>query len=192
VPKPIAIVLNGASSSGKTSIARAIQRSSAKPVLHASLDVFTDMFDWPSVIGDAVRKECHEVGVANFHVALRILAAGPFPIVVDHVFERRSWFDECLGALNENHVCYVGIRCPVEVIEKRELDRGDRRIGMGRWQADRVHEGMRYDLELDTSILSPSQCAQKILGAVGLDLMADLQSADPTPLTSADQFNVKR
>jgi chloramphenicol 3-O phosphotransferase len=180
MPKPVAVVLNGPSSAGKTSIARAIQRSSTTPALHASLDAFTDMFDWKSVNGDATRKECHQVGVSNFHSALGILASGRFPIVVDHVFETRSWFEECFAALGAARIFYVGVRCPVEVLEKRELDRGDRRIGMGRWQADHVHEGMRYDLELDTSILSPLQCAHRILEAAGLEIMAD-RSTDLTP-----------
>jgi len=46
---PFAIVLNGPSSAGKTSIARAIQSLAGTPVLHASLDTFTDMFHWPAI-----------------------------------------------------------------------------------------------------------------------------------------------
>jgi chloramphenicol 3-O-phosphotransferase len=47
--KPIAIVLNGASSAGKGAIARAIQELAGKPVLHVSLDMFTDMFQFERV-----------------------------------------------------------------------------------------------------------------------------------------------
>lgn len=46
---PIAIILNGASSSGKTSIARAMQAIWPSPLIHASLDSFTDVFRWPAV-----------------------------------------------------------------------------------------------------------------------------------------------
>ena len=160
---PIAIVLNGASSSGKTSIARALQRLSAVPVLHASLDVFTDMFDWASVSGEELRRECHRTGVDNFHAALGILASGPFPVVVDHVFERRAWFEACCSALRGRRTLHVGVRCPLEVLEMRERARGDRTVGRARWQADRVHEALAYDLELDTSVLSPDQAAAAIL-----------------------------
>jgi chloramphenicol 3-O phosphotransferase len=138
------------------------------------------MFHWPSVSGDAIRKECHQVGVSNFHAALGILASHRFPIVVDHVFESRSWFHECFAALNGARVCYVGIRCPANVLERREKDRGDRRIGMAKWQADHVHEGMTYDLELDTSMLTPTQCAHLILDKAGLEMMAN-PSTDSTP-----------
>jgi len=39
---------------------------------------------------------------------------------------------------------------------------GDRMIGLARWQYDRVHSGIRYDLELDTSSTTPMQCAELI------------------------------
>lgn len=178
--KPVAIVLNGASSSGKTSIVRALQRLSSVPMLHASLDVFTDMFDWTSVRDEATRRECHRVGVGNFHSALAILASGPFPVVVDHVFERRAWFESCSAALGASRAYWVGIRCPVEILEVRERNRGDRRTGMARWQADRVHQGMSYDLELDTSLLSPNQCAERILAMSAIPQVAN-PSMHPTP-----------
>jgi chloramphenicol 3-O phosphotransferase len=62
----VIIVLNGASSAGKTSIAQAIQRLSQTPVIHASLDTFTDMFHWPVIADQEEGRECHRVGVANF------------------------------------------------------------------------------------------------------------------------------
>jgi len=49
--------------------ARAIQEVAGKPVMHVSLDMFTDMFHWPAV-SENVRAACHAVGVANFHAAL--------------------------------------------------------------------------------------------------------------------------
>ena len=53
----------------------------------------------------------------------------------------------------------VGVFAPLEA---RERDRGDRMIGLARWQFDRVHRGVRYDLELDTSAATPMQCAERI------------------------------
>jgi chloramphenicol 3-O phosphotransferase len=162
----VAIVLNGASSAGKTSIARAIQRLSATPVLHASLDTFVDMFHWPVIASQEERWECHRTGVANFHAALPILAASRFPLVVDHVFEQYAWYEACRSALRENRVYFVGIRCPLAVLEAREKARGDRKIGMAASQVERVHERKIYALEVDTSIQSPEECAAAILGFV--------------------------
>lgn len=35
-------------------------------------------------------------------------------------------------------------------------------IGLARWQYNRVHEAMTYDLEVDTSNASPMECANLI------------------------------
>ncbi|WP_281410999.1 hypothetical protein [Mesorhizobium sp. NZP2077] len=51
---------------------------------------------------------------------------------------------------------------PLEVLEVREAQRADRLPGLARWQYDRVHKGTRYDLEVDTSRLTPLECAQRI------------------------------
>lgn len=164
--KPVAIVLNGASSAGKTSIARSLQRLSRTPVLHASLDAFTDMFHWPAIGEPELRRECHRFGVANFHAALPLLAASRFPIVVDHVFEQHAWFEACRDALKYKKTYFVGVRCPLAVLEEREKARGDRRAGLSRWQFDRVHEQKPYALEIDTSERSPDECAVAIIAWV--------------------------
>lgn len=160
----IAIVLNGTSSSGKTSIARSIQKLSKQPVLHASLDTFTDMFDWASV-GEKEGSECHTVGVSNFHKSLPVLASSRFPLIVDHVFERKDWFRDCFSALSGTQTLFVGVHCPLSLLEERERERGNRRIGLAKAQFGLVHEEKEYDLEVDTSVMSPNQCAQAILEA---------------------------
>ena len=177
--KSVAIILNGASSAGKTSIAHAIQRLSRTPVLHASLDTFTDMFQWPAVAGQEERRECHRVGVANFHAALPILASSRFPLVVDHVFEQHAWFEACDSALKENRTYFVGVRCPLSVLEARETARGDRKIGMARSQVDRVHERKPYAIEVDTSVHSAEECATAILSFVEKEEEAN-QTPEPT------------
>jgi chloramphenicol 3-O phosphotransferase len=162
--KSVAIVLNGASSAGKSSIAKAIQRLSKTPVIHASLDTFTDMFDWAAIGDDSVRGECHRVGVANFHATLPILASSRFPVVVYHGFEQHVWFEACRDSLKGKRTYFIGVRCPLPVLEQREKVRGDRRIGLARWQFERVHHDKPYTLEVDTSRHSIDDCAVSILG----------------------------
>ncbi|HEY3898163.1 MAG TPA: hypothetical protein VGM54_06095 [Chthoniobacter sp.] len=168
VGKTIAIVLNGASSSGKTSIARAIQHLSVTPVLHASLDTFTDMFHWAAIPDEEQKRSCHRAGVANFHRALPILAGCGFPVVIDHVFEESQWYLDCIEALKGTETHLIGVRCPLSELERRERTRPDRRGGLARFQIDRVHEGKVYALEVDTSIDSVDVCAEKVLARAGL------------------------
>jgi chloramphenicol 3-O phosphotransferase len=120
------------------------------------------MFDWSSISDPRQAHSCHAVGVANFHAALPILAQGSIPLVVDHVFELREWYAACTAALSAREVYLVGVRCKMEVLEAREAARGDRRIGMARFQFDRVHNQIHYSLEVDTSLCSSQECASKI------------------------------
>jgi chloramphenicol 3-O phosphotransferase len=52
------------------------------------------------------------------------------------------------------------------VLEQREHVRGDRLIGLARYQFDRVHVHEYYDWEVDTSLASPSECAAQIQQAL--------------------------
>ena len=69
---------------------------------------------------------------------------------------------EYVGLLSEFHLFFVGVLAPLHVLEARERQRGDRMIGLARWQYARVHEGMKYDLEVDTSSANPTECAELI------------------------------
>ena len=160
-----AILLNGASSSGKTSIAHTIRKMAAIPFLHASVDAFTDMFDWDVIAGDALWQECDRAGVAIFHRSLPALLSSRFPVVIDHVLEETLWHRECHGALKGHRVLSVGVHCPLEILREREKTRGDRGIGLAERQYPRVHRHGGYDLEVDTSKLSPDECARCILAA---------------------------
>ncbi|MET1028591.1 MAG: hypothetical protein ABWY00_15595 [Dongiaceae bacterium] len=48
------------------------------------------------------------------------------------------------------------------MLEERERLRGDRMIGLARWQYERVHLGMAYDLEVDATKASAVDCARLI------------------------------
>ena len=159
------IVLNGTTSSGKSSIAKAIQKASSEPFLHIPLDSIVDMFRWDAIQGEALRRECHSLGISNFHRILPILMSSRFPGVIDHVFARDEWYDDCLSALDSQPVLLVGVHCPLEVLRTREKGRGNRRIGLAEKQFPLVHRNKTYDIEVDTSTHSSEKCASDILAA---------------------------
>lgn len=84
-------------------------------------------------------------------------------VIVDEVFlggpaSQRRWHD----ALHDLPVLWVGVHCDATVAAGRELARGDRPIGMAASQADTVHRGVTYDLEIDTSHTESIECARMI------------------------------
>jgi len=59
-------------------------------------------------------------------------------------------------------VLFVGVRCPIAVIMQRRDQEGMLvPAPVQRWQ-DEVHKPGIYDLEVDTSVLSPERCAELI------------------------------
>lgn len=88
-------------------------------------------------------------------------------IIVDDVFlggaqSQRRW----ISALTGLAVLWVGVRCESSVATGREIARGDRNIGMAASQAEIVHQGVVYDLEVDTTHTQSLECAQVIAAAL--------------------------
>jgi chloramphenicol 3-O phosphotransferase len=159
------IILNGPSSSGKSTIARALQDLSAELVIHLDLDTFRRMlppgfFDVPD--RDTFRaRVAHVLYAANRTVAA--LAAGGDGVILDIVLPRWDILQDAVERFRPYQVLFVGLFCPPEELDRREEERGDRRAGLARGQADWVHRAGTYDLVLDTSRCSPGECARQIL-----------------------------
>jgi len=66
------------------------------------------------------------------------------------------------GQLRASQVLWVGVRCEAVVATSRELARGDRIAGMAAAQAELVHRGIVYDLQVDTNHTEALDCAQAI------------------------------
>lgn len=58
---------------------------------------------------------------------------------------------------------YVHVTCPVEVIRKREAERGNREIGNAEGQIPYLEPQEGYDITVDTSVTSLDECAKQIL-----------------------------
>jgi chloramphenicol 3-O phosphotransferase len=59
-------------------------------------------------------------------------------------------------------VAWIGVICDVDVASQRERDRGDRVVGASEKQSRRVHEGVRYDLVVDTTSRTTDDVACEI------------------------------
>jgi chloramphenicol 3-O phosphotransferase len=59
-------------------------------------------------------------------------------------------------------VLWVGVRCAAAVAASREVARGNRVGGMALSQAEVVHHGVAYDLEVDTTHAEALDCAHQI------------------------------
>jgi chloramphenicol 3-O phosphotransferase len=157
------IFLNGASSSGKTSIARELQKVLSEPYLHVSVDAF--LHQLPAFLladGARLAQEFPRL-LAGFNSSSAAIARAGNSIIVDTVLEEPSWVAPCVMAFEGLDVVFVAVRCSLEVLERREKARGDRRAGLARYQYGRVHSICVYDLEVDSSIMPLDACVSRIL-----------------------------
>jgi chloramphenicol 3-O phosphotransferase len=106
--------------------------------------------------------------ISGMHHAVATLARLGNDVVVDHVLWYPPWLRECVRLWRDFPVLFVGVHCPLPVLEAREWARGDRSAkGVVRWQYSRVHQhgdlALPYDLTVDTSTATPHDCAARIL-----------------------------
>jgi chloramphenicol 3-O phosphotransferase len=165
------IILNGTSSSGKTSIVKALQDAFDEPYLEAGLDKFIWMLPeryldrplWDDVLGLATQagKTGHQL-VAGMHQAIEAISQAGCNVIADHVLVEASWWLDCVERFSDRPAYLVGVRCPLEVVEQREKERHNRTLGQARAQYAVVHGPGIYDIEVDTSRSTPEECALQI------------------------------
>jgi chloramphenicol 3-O phosphotransferase len=61
---------------------------------------------------------------------------------------------------------WVGVHCPLAVAEQGERERGDRIVGTVRGQHALVHTFRKYDIDVDTWVTTPQECAHAILAVL--------------------------
>ncbi len=181
---PWVIVLNGVGSVGKSSTARAVQAVAARPFLHLSMDAFIDMLP-ERMLGhpDGMVFEPGEadgrprIAVRTGPVMARVmlgmrhavaaLAGQGNDLLVDDVMFDPTEAAEYRALLGHLNLRFVGLFAPLDVLEVRERERGDRAIGLARGQVDLVHRGISYDLEIDAVRHDPGKRAAIICETFG-------------------------
>ncbi|WP_176046458.1 AAA family ATPase [Burkholderia sp. BCC1644] len=159
---PIAIVLHGPTSAGKSSLARALQDSSDVPMFHISLDAFVEMSRRRDMRSDDELNDAIRLHHLNLQSTLRCVAGSHFDIVVDLVLRDTPALDACIAALSPRHTVVVGVSCPLAILEQRERARPDRREGMARSQFGHPAYSRSYSMRIDTSTCSPDEGARRI------------------------------
>jgi len=181
--QPRIIVLNGVGSVGKSSTARALQKLAAEPFLHVPGDSFLDMIA-PRLWGDPsgiIFEQTEKDGLPAMGIkmgdaldrlmdgmrrSIAELARAGNNCIIDDVMlvpaDQQAYRAACAGLRLE----FVALHAPLQILEQRERTRGDRLIGLARWQYGRVHHGIEYDLEVDASVDDPQTIAHKIASAL--------------------------
>jgi chloramphenicol 3-O phosphotransferase len=183
------IVLSGPSSSGKTTLSRALQRRFAAVgdcwLVYAMDDYFTKVPpDWVKAgnhvgahaeegvvlesIGGTFRMRLGPIGrqvLAAWRGAVGSAARAGLNVIADDVVltmeEWSAWQVELRGI--DTH--WVRVQIALEVLEARELARGDRMRGHARAQYEDSYRYPTFDAEVDTGRLDPESAAAAVIQA---------------------------
>lgn len=177
------IILNGIPRSGKSSIATEIQDTFDGVWMNIGVDRFMQMTPTRYLPGIGLRPGSErpdlEPLIATLYLAMYESIAAHSRLGLNVVVDAGHHdayskplgiLPECARRLRYLPVLFVGIRCPSAVIMERRRNSGwdtDDAADAGivrhvdLWQKE-VHIPGIYDLELDTSKLSPAVCALKI------------------------------
>jgi chloramphenicol 3-O phosphotransferase len=179
---PDVILLNGATSAGKSQLTLALQAQ--LPFIRLGLDDFVYQCapaSWFGAPGGFFARQPREEGVdiidygadalkvwRAFHRTVRVCVEQGLGVVVDDAIITRELLDDWLVALDGVEVFFVGVHCAVEELELRTLARRDRRhvVGGAAKGIRRVHAHAVYDLEIDSSATPSSALATQIIAAL--------------------------
>lgn len=183
------LYFNGASSSGKTSLCRHLQESFEKPFLCIGIDKVISMMpekfnDWmgdKKVEGYSWKKGADEQGfliqelqmgplayeieIAYKEIVLTLAKLKHY-LLIDDVSFGKEKVQIWKNLLKDFNVLYIGVHCPIEELENREFKRQDRILGSARAQSKKVHEGVEYDLTINTHLESRELITEKILNRI--------------------------
>lgn len=168
---PTIVVLNGTSSSGKTSVARAFQEQ-ALPRIFLNISTDTVLYALPQSAIERIKRG-HDISdlrlrelVRALFATVKTLAGLGHDLVVDHAIVLEADAEMLKDAVSGHRVLLVGLQCPADVLEEREKRRGDRRAGLAAAQHDQIHRWLRYDLVIDTAQVRPGEAARRIAAAL--------------------------
>ena len=155
------ILLNGASSSGKSTLAKSLQKyiksSRKEEYIITSIDEFLNMTVEEPIYEDDV----FEISPLLCQKVLDILKTGR-GVIIDHVITSERIYKQLTETLREYKLIKVQTKCPLNELKRREKERKNRCVGSAEASYEYLYPKEGYDLTLNTLELSLGECAKRI------------------------------
>ena len=182
------IILNGCSSSGKTTVAQKLQQVLPEPFQHIALDQFRDGMpmamrglnapagsrgaDGINVVpvsknGEQMTEirfgDHGERVLAAMRRCVAVFAQAGLNVIVDDLLFEPSYLDDYASVLDSTSTWLIGVHCSRAEVMRREEGRLGRFPGTATAHFETVHEhGYVYDLNVNTDTAPPREVAQLI------------------------------
>ncbi len=159
------IFLNGVTSAGKTSIAKAFQERDDVFFYVVANDWFQQMIGIKR-LRENYWKHLGEAIVMMYHTAKLFSDMGKNVLIDGMLIETEgmsSHYQQMLEILKDNPLDLVEVYCPLELCRKRNILRSDRYETQSDEQKEPMAKNIKYTLSVDTSLYSPVECSDIII-----------------------------
>ena len=155
------ILLNGPSSSGKSTLSKALQRlieeKRGETYAIISIDDFMKLALDETIYEDDVFEISGDMCLA----ALEALKTSP-GVIIDHVITSQRIFCQLMDMLGQYPIHQVHVSCPLEVLLEREHARKNRCLGSAESSYTYLVPQEGYHMTVDTSVMTPAECSMEI------------------------------
>lgn len=178
----IVIFLMGVTSSGKSSLATALKNKLENDFIIVGFDYAVLELDrkyWPG--GSHEKEGFYFVTVDSEHGKVPEIRHGLIGekflkkliediielqrsgknLIIDMILSEEE-YQALLLNFKECSILHVGLKPPLDEVIKREQERGDRKIGIGKFTYENFYRGKIFDIEINTKELSPETAADEI------------------------------
>lgn len=97
-----------------------------------------------------------------FHLHLARLVLDERRLAVEVMLPWPEAREDLFEQIGREQIYYVQLFCSLEELERRELERGNRRLGLARNYFDRVYAFRGYDQRIDSTTSTPAECARLV------------------------------
>lgn len=156
------ILLNGPSSSGKSTLSQNLQTLIAQTRQETYAVVSIDDFMKLATDETIYEDDVFEISGDMCQAALDALntVSG---VIIDHVITSERIFTQLTQMLGQYPLHLVHVSCPLNILLEREFARKNRCLGSAEASFTYLYPKDGYHLTVDTSLLTSPECAQKIL-----------------------------
>ena len=168
--KGIVLYLNGVTSTGKTTLAKAIQEKADINFYTFSNDTFQQMIsrkfltrNYWGYLSEAI-IQAYKTAKMMSDNGINVIYDG----MVLEVDELKPHYEQINKIFSDAPFIMVEVFCPLEICKQRNFERGDRGINQSEEQSNIMSKNVKFDISVDTSLNSAEECAKKILESLSL------------------------
>ena len=156
------ILLNGPSSSGKSTLAKTLQKlieeKRNEKFRIVSIDDFLKMTAEDTIYEDDVFEISEQLCEKTLE---EVLESNP-GVIVDHVITSERIFKQLKDKLSPYRLYLIHVTCPLDVLKQRETERKNRCVGSAESSYKYLFPKDGYDLTVDTHIFGADECSLRI------------------------------